>query len=109
MAATIETSTVAVAAASPPPAPSPCAASLASLWQALQSPPSTRAAHLGEALVMRSLLTPDLLAHALETQRQSLPHRLLGQMLVDAGAAAAHANGVRAPPLQTGPFGSVAH
>ncbi|MBK6790007.1 MAG: Flp pilus assembly complex ATPase component TadA [Rubrivivax sp.] len=85
MAATIETSTVAVAAASPPPAPSPCAASLASLWQALQSPPSTRAAHLGEALVMRSLLTPDLLAHALETQRQSLPHRLLGQMLVDAG------------------------
>ena len=83
--ATIETSTVAVAAASPPPAPSPCAASLASLWQALQSPPSTRAAHLGEALVMRSLLTPDLLAHALETQRQSLPHRLLGQMLVDAG------------------------
>ena len=68
------------------PAPSaPPARDLAGLWQALQAPSSQRASRLGEALVARGLVAPDLLTRALAAQQQSQPHRLLGRMLAEAG------------------------
>ena len=75
-------------ARSEPTAPAAAAAAsvpLEELWQALQSPPGARAPHLGQALVRRGLVSPDLLDRALEAQRQSRPHRLLGRMLVEGG------------------------
>jgi type II secretory ATPase GspE/PulE/Tfp pilus assembly ATPase PilB-like protein len=58
---------------------------LDTLWTTLQSPVGPRAPHLGEALVARGLVTPQGLQRALQAQRQSREHRLLGRMLVDAG------------------------
>ena len=70
----------------PSPAPAaPPLRDLPSLWQALQATPEQRAAHLGDALVARGLLSADLLSRALQAQQQSHPHRLLGRMLADAG------------------------
>ncbi len=71
-----------------PFAPSPSAPpvrDLGSLWLALQAPQAHRASRLGEALVARGLVAPDLLARALVAQQQSQPHRLLGRMLAEAG------------------------
>ena len=78
-----------IMSAMPAPAPSaPPARDLASLWQALQAqqaPTARRAARLGEALVARGLVAPELMARALAAQKQSKPHRLLGRMLAEAG------------------------
>ncbi len=59
---------------------------LDALWQQLNERPSHRAPHLGEALVDRGLIGRDTLARALRQQAHTRPHRLLGQLLVDAGA-----------------------
>jgi type II secretory ATPase GspE/PulE/Tfp pilus assembly ATPase PilB-like protein len=71
------------------PTPSPPLSELDLLWQALQAPTAHRAAHLGEALVTRGLMSEGLLRRALQAQAQaqtqSSPHRLLGRMLVEAG------------------------
>jgi type II secretory ATPase GspE/PulE/Tfp pilus assembly ATPase PilB-like protein len=58
------------------------------LWDHLhdQDTSARRAPHLGEALVQRGLITPETLARALRAQAHIRPHRLLGQLLVDAGA-----------------------
>jgi hypothetical protein len=48
-------------------------------------PKQPRASRLGEALVARGLVAPDLLTRALAAQQQSQPHRLLGRMLAEAG------------------------
>jgi type II secretory ATPase GspE/PulE/Tfp pilus assembly ATPase PilB-like protein len=86
MSAVIELPNVA-----PPSAPEVAAApdKLDLLWRALQAPPAHRAAHLGEALVARGLISEALLQRALRAQAQSSPHRLLGRMLVDAGVLTA--------------------
>ncbi len=55
------------------------------LWQALQTAPADPARHLGEALVERNLITPAQLAHALELQSRSTPHRALGAWLGELG------------------------
>jgi type II secretory ATPase GspE/PulE/Tfp pilus assembly ATPase PilB-like protein len=67
------------------PTRAPTVADLDTLWQALQAPDRQRAARLGEALVLRGLVTPDLVERALQAQQQSQPRRLLGRMLVEAG------------------------
>lgn len=59
---------------------------LDALWQQINERPSHRAPHLGEALVDRRLIGRDTLARALRQQAHTRPHRLLGQLLVDAGA-----------------------
>lgn len=59
---------------------------LDALWQRLNEHPLHRAPHLGEALVERELIGRDTLARALREQARTRPHRLLGQLLVDAGA-----------------------
>jgi hypothetical protein len=62
--------------------------SLDGLWDHLHDTHTSarRAPHLGEALVQRGLITPETLARALRAQAHARPHRLLGQLLVDAGA-----------------------
>jgi type II secretory ATPase GspE/PulE/Tfp pilus assembly ATPase PilB-like protein len=65
--------------------------SLDALWNALDAPPKHRAAHLGEALIARGLLTPEQLAQALSLQLRLAPHRLLGRLLVDRGVITEHA------------------
>ena len=61
------------------------AAPLDTLWQQLQAPGAPRASRLGEALVLRGLISPLLLERVLVAQAQSKPRRLLGRMLVDSG------------------------
>jgi type II secretory ATPase GspE/PulE/Tfp pilus assembly ATPase PilB-like protein len=60
-------------------------APLDALWRALHSPNDRRAAHLGEALRMRGLVSDEVLQRALLAQQHSTPHHHLGQLLVDAG------------------------
>ena len=59
--------------------------SLDALQRALDVPPHRRARHLGEALIERGLVGPAALARVLEAQKHIQPHRLLGQLLVEAG------------------------
>ncbi|WP_088278469.1 GspE/PulE family protein [Ideonella sp. A 288] len=59
--------------------------SLEAVRAALLAPAPHRARHLGEALIERGLVDTSTLARMLEAQRHTQPHRLLGQMLVDAG------------------------
>jgi type II secretory ATPase GspE/PulE/Tfp pilus assembly ATPase PilB-like protein len=68
---------------------SPIAAPLEALWQQLQQRPGPREPQLGQALVARRLIDAPLLERALQAQAHSVPHRPLGQMLVDAGALTA--------------------
>jgi type II secretory ATPase GspE/PulE/Tfp pilus assembly ATPase PilB-like protein len=63
--------------------------SLDELWNLLRQSPGSHEPHLGEALVARRLIDAELLQRALNAQAQSHPHRLLGQMLVDAGVLSA--------------------
>ncbi|MBI5259368.1 MAG: Flp pilus assembly complex ATPase component TadA [Burkholderiales bacterium] len=56
------------------------------LRQALDAPAGHRARHLGEALVERGLIDGATLRRMLELQRNTTPHRLLGQLLLDNGA-----------------------
>jgi type II secretory ATPase GspE/PulE/Tfp pilus assembly ATPase PilB-like protein len=58
---------------------------LQTLWSALQAPPPHRAAHLGEALVQRGLVSAEQLRSTLLQQKGIEPHRLIGRMLVEAG------------------------
>lgn len=66
--------------------PTPLPQSIDELWSQLQHQPARRVSRLGEALVERGLISADTLATALKAQKLVEPHRLLGQMLVDAGA-----------------------
>lgn len=77
-------SALAAAAGAAPPPDSPID-SLDGLWAALQAPPRHRAAHLGEALVARGLITAAQLRQVLALQGQLQPHRLLGRLLVESG------------------------
>jgi len=52
----------------------------------LDSAAPRRAPHLGEALIERGLIDTSTLQRALATQERAVPHRLLGQLLLDAGA-----------------------
>ena len=70
------------AAFTPPTSPR----TIEELWSQLQHQPSRRVSRLGEALVERGLVNLDTLATALKAQKHIEPHRLIGQMLVDAGA-----------------------
>jgi type II secretory ATPase GspE/PulE/Tfp pilus assembly ATPase PilB-like protein len=72
-------------APAPSPANPPVHTSLDALWQALHAPAGPRAAHLGEALRQRGLLNEPTLQRALLAQARTMPHRLLGHLLVDAG------------------------
>ncbi|MBI3367180.1 MAG: type II/IV secretion system protein, partial [Burkholderiales bacterium] len=63
--------------------------SLDALREALDAPPHQRAHHLGQALVERGLIDAATLAQALQAQQHLQPHRLLGQLLVDAGQLSA--------------------
>jgi Type II secretion system (T2SS), protein E, N-terminal domain len=60
---------------------------------ALDRPPLRRAPHLGQALVDAGLVSPAALAQALQAQADAdgrgEPHRLIGELLVDAGALGA--------------------
>jgi len=60
-------------------------ASLDALRAALDAPTPHRARHLGEALVERGLIDAAVLSRMLEAQTHTQPHRLLGQLLLDAG------------------------
>ena len=66
--------------------PSPSPQSIDELWERLQHQPARRVSRLGEALVERGLIGVDTLSTALKAQRHIEPHRLIGQMLVDAGS-----------------------
>jgi type II secretory ATPase GspE/PulE/Tfp pilus assembly ATPase PilB-like protein len=64
---------------------SPHSGTLDSLWNALEAPPRHRAAHLGEALMVRGLITPEQLAQVLTQQGHDDSHHLLGRLLVERG------------------------
>ncbi len=55
------------------------------LWERLGASPAQRARHLGDALVERGLVDARTLARTLQQQSLTQPHRLLGQLMVDAG------------------------
>ncbi|MBL0151158.1 MAG: type II/IV secretion system protein [Ideonella sp.] len=58
---------------------------LDALRRTLDQPPHRRARHLGEALIECGLIDADTLARMLQAQTHVQPHRLLGQLLLDAG------------------------
>lgn len=59
------------------------ASALDALWHSLRFSSSDPAQHLGEALVERGLLTRGQLSQALAQQSRTVPHRVLGAVLVD--------------------------
>jgi len=68
------------------PGPTAMPRTLDELGALLDSAPPRRAPHLGEALIERGLIDTATLQRALVTQERTVPHRLLGQLLLDAGA-----------------------
>jgi type II secretory ATPase GspE/PulE/Tfp pilus assembly ATPase PilB-like protein len=58
---------------------------LDALRGALDQPPHRRARHLGEALIECGLIDAVTLSRMLQAQTHVQPHRLLGQLLLDAG------------------------
>ena len=68
------------------PGPTGMPRTLDELGALLDCAPPRRAPHLGEALIERGLVDTPTLQRALVAQERTVPHRLLGQLLVDAGA-----------------------
>ena len=58
---------------------------LDALWQSLHQPTERWASHLGEALIKRGLIGPELLQRAIKAQERTTPHRHLGALLVETG------------------------